>query len=170
MTRPGPREASRIVKLAGGEIVGSTRLQKIGCLLELVGAGTGFDYSYHLYGPYSEELSIAATDAGALDFIDIEEKTAAWGGRYTVYRSPVDGVSQDSAVGTLAKTAAAADSVVLELAVTAAFLAQNGHLNAWDEVAARKRAKATPERLDKAKALYQELRSVNSLPRSLPSI
>jgi hypothetical protein len=43
MPDPGPREAAKIVQLAGGEIIGSTRLQKIGCLLELVGAGVGFE-------------------------------------------------------------------------------------------------------------------------------
>jgi len=35
MPRPGPREAAKIVSMAGGEIIGTTRFQKIGCLLEL---------------------------------------------------------------------------------------------------------------------------------------
>jgi hypothetical protein len=58
----------------------------------------------------------------------------------------------------------------LELAVTAAFLAANGNPDAWDAVAVRKKAKATPARLANAKALYQVLRSVENLPKSLPAI
>jgi hypothetical protein len=170
MSNPGPREAAKIVQLAGGEIIGSTRLQKIGCLLEMVGAGVGFDYSYYHFGPYSEELSIAATDADALDLIDIKERTAAWGGRYSIYRSlSDDSVSSDPSVRTLATTAAAANSVALELAVTAAFLAKNGYSNAWEEVAARKSAKATPEMMSQAKSLYKDLRKMN-VPVSLPAI
>jgi uncharacterized protein len=61
MPDPGPREVAQIISLAGGEIIGSTRLQKIGCLLDLVGAGVGFEFSYHIYGPYSEELNLAAS-------------------------------------------------------------------------------------------------------------
>jgi hypothetical protein len=170
MPDPGPREAARIVQLAGGEIIGSTRLQKIGCLLEMVGAGVGFDYSYHRFGPYSEELSIAATDADALDLIEINEKTAAWGGRYAIYRLAGDsGGPADSSVSVLARTAAAANSVALELAVTAAFLAKNGYSNAWEEVAERKSAKATAEMMSLAKSLYSDLRTV-SVPVSLPAI
>lgn len=169
MGDPGPREATKIVKLAGGEIVGSTRLQKVGCLLDLVGAGVGFDYSYHLYGPYSEELSIAAVDAHALEMIRIEDRPASWGGRYSIYRTTDDPSVGDASLRLLAKTAASADSVELELAVTAAFLAKNGSKDAWNEVAFRKSGKATPERLKRAKALYQEFRKIK-MPVELPAI
>jgi uncharacterized protein len=51
------------------------------------------------FGPYSEELSIAAADAEAPDLIDINERTAAWGGRYSIYRSLSDDKgSPDSSV------------------------------------------------------------------------
>jgi hypothetical protein len=169
MLDPGPRRVAKIVKLAGGEIVGSTRLQKIGCLLDLVGVGVGFHFSYHLYGPYSEELSIAAADAHALDMIQIEERYATWGGRYSIYRAVDDPSVGDSSTRHLAKVAAAADSIELELAVTAAFLAKKGSKGAWDEVAYRKSGKATPERLNRAKALYQELRNIK-MPVTLPEI
>jgi uncharacterized protein len=169
MPDPGPRDVAKIVSLAGGEIIGSTRLQKIGCLLDLVGAGFGFGFSYHIYGPYSEELSIAATDADALDMITVDERTAAWGGRYSIYRTTLDSPSVNPLIKKLAKRAAQADSVALELAVTAAFLAANGHNDAWDEVAERKRAKATPEMMTKAKALYAEFREIE-VPVVLPAI
>ena len=44
-----------IVRDAGGKIVGRTRLQKIGYLLELSGLGEGFSFDYRHYGPFSEE-------------------------------------------------------------------------------------------------------------------
>lgn len=170
MPNPGPREVAQIIDLAGGEIIGSTRLQKIGCLLDLVGAGVGFEFSYHIYGPYSEDLSLAASDADALDLIDVNERIAAWGGRYSIYRSSTaDQQSFDANIMRLAKRASQADSVVLELAVTAAFLADNGHNDAWDEVMERKRAKATPEMMAKAKALYGEFQKFDT-PRRLPAI
>jgi uncharacterized protein YwgA len=170
MPNPGPREVVQIISLAGGEIIGSTRLQKIGCLLDLVGAGVGFEFSYHIYGPYSEELSLAASDADALDLIDVNEKTATWGGRYSIYRVPTSGQQTlDANIMKLAKRASQADSVALELAVTAAFLAENGYDGAWDEVAERKQAKATPEMMAKAKALYRDFQKIK-VPNALPAI
>jgi hypothetical protein len=170
MSEPGPHEAAKIVSMAGGEIIGSTRLQKVGCLLELAGAGAGFSFAYHLFGPYSEGLSIAATDADALDLLDMEERPASWGGRYCIYRAPVTGVENvPAAVRKLAETAAAADSVELELAVTAAFLAKNGFDDPWNEVASRKKGKATAERLAHAKVLYGSFH-VPNLPEALPAI
>jgi uncharacterized protein len=170
MPRPGPREAAKIVSTAGGEIIGTTRLQKIGCLLELAGAGAGFNFAYHLFGPYSEALSIAATDADALELMTIEERTASWGGRYCIYRAPVFGLENvPPAVRKLAREAAAADSVELELAVTAAFLAKNGCQDPWDEVASRKTDKATTDRLARAKALYAAFERLD-LPQALPVV
>jgi uncharacterized protein len=102
--------------------------------------------------------------------IDIKERTAAWGGRYSIYRSLSDNTdSSDPSVSALAKAAAAANSVALELAVTAAFLAKNGYSNPWEEVAARKSAKATAEMMSQAKSLYCDLRRL-SVPVSLPAI
>jgi hypothetical protein len=169
MPDPGPREVAKIISLAGGEIIGSTRLQKIGRLLDLVGAGVGFEFSYHLFGPHSEELSIAANDADALGIISIKDRTAAWGGRYSIYATALDSSSADRAIKKLAKKAAQADSVALELTVTAAFLAANGDHDAWEEVAERKRGKATPEMMAQAKSLYRDFRRIE-VPVPLPSI
>lgn len=169
MPDPGPQSVAKIVSLAGGQIVGRTRLQKIGCLLDLVGAAPGFEFSYHIYGPYSEDLSIAASDADALGMINVDEREASWGGRYSVYRTTMEFPPSDPVFESLAKKGAEADSVTLELAVTAAFLAANGHDDAWDEVAERKRAKATPERMSKAKILYSEFQKIDASGR-LPAI
>jgi hypothetical protein len=170
MTEPGAMEAARIVAIAGGRIVGSTRLQKIGCLLDLAGAGVGFQFTYHLFGPYSERLSVAAADADALGLIDVDETRATWGGRYSIYQSKGDIVHPAlPSVQTLAATAAKADSVELELAVTAAFLAKKGEKEPWQKVAQLKREKATPDRISAAKALYHNLARLD-LPAELPRI
>jgi hypothetical protein len=50
-------------------------------------------------------------------------------------------LAENPLIKKLAKKAAQADSAALELAVTAAFLAANGHADAWDEVAERKHSK-----------------------------
>jgi hypothetical protein len=129
----------------------------------------GFTYSYHLYGPYSEQLSIAASDADALNMITAEECQADWGGRYFVFRSNGAAENLLPSIQTLAQKASAADSIELELAVTAAFLAKNGNAHPWDEVSARKKAKATAERLAAAKALYATFESAD-LPTALPHL
>ena len=51
-----------IIRDAGGKVVGRTRLQKLGYLLELSGLGDGFSFEYRHYGPYSEELAAADDD------------------------------------------------------------------------------------------------------------
>ncbi|MCP3414523.1 hypothetical protein NLM16_10460 [Bradyrhizobium brasilense] len=116
------------------------------------------------------DYSLAASDADALDLIEVNEKTAAWGGRYSIYRVLSGGhQSFNTNIMALAKRAAQADSVALELAVTAAFLADNGYDDAWNEVAERKRAKATPEMMAKAKALYRDFQKIE-VPNALPNI
>ncbi|AQT44830.1 hypothetical protein BBC0244_011230 [Bartonella apihabitans] len=65
---------ARIVDCAGGEIVGRTRFQKIVYLLTATGLENKFPFAYKHYGPYSEELALAAREAALLDFIDEEEK------------------------------------------------------------------------------------------------
>jgi hypothetical protein len=41
----------RLVRSNGGSLVGDTRLQKSAYFLEKLGAGFGFPFSYHHYGP-----------------------------------------------------------------------------------------------------------------------
>jgi uncharacterized protein len=170
MTEPGAWQAARIVAIAGGRIVGRTRLQKIGCLLDIAGAGVGFRFTYHHYGPYSEELRIAAEDASALGLIEIDEHRAAWGGHYSIYRSSTEAAHDaPQLVRRLGQAAASADSIELELAVTAAFLAKHGEKDPWQEVAVLKSEKATEDRLVKARSLYRTL-ALPGLPVELPRI
>jgi hypothetical protein len=60
------------------------------------------------------------------------------------------------------KTAAEANSVVLELAATAAYFAKNGESDPWKETERRKPDKAEEGRLDEAKKLYAALRGISS--------
>lgn len=169
--KPEYRLAAEIVRDAGGQIVGRTRLQKVACLLELAGLGVGFSFAYHYYGPYSEKLSDAVRVAEAFDLVTEEERQAGWGGKYSVFTATKDAGSPDGgARNRLAQAAAQIDAIELELAVTAAYLAANEEcLDPWGETARRKPEKAGDGRLEKAKAAYRGLLAI-STPTPLPAI
>lgn len=168
MTQSAPKKVTRIIQLAGGKIVGRTRLQKTSCLLEMTGLGEGFSFSYHLYGPYSDEISVAISDAALLGYISEESRSTSWGSRFSIFKSDSLGqVQSDSPEARLASLAAKADGIALELAVTAAFLAQNGVEDPWSEVKRRKPEKVGSIRA--AKDLYREFLAVDT-PVALPRI
>ena len=174
MKYAGPSAVQEIIADAGGRLIGRTRLQKCTCSLELTGLGYGFQFSYRHFGPYSEELQIACSDADALGLIEEQRKTATWGGHYSVFLTSSDAEKQrDADVHAaridLLRVMTAANPVALELAVTAAFLAANEVDDAWHEVAERKEDKASKTALDAAKALYREMMAVRT-PRPLPAI
>jgi hypothetical protein len=166
------QKAADIIADAGGEVVGRTRLQKLGYLLELTGLGEGFQFQYRHYGPFSEDLASATRDATLLKLVTEEEKPAIWGGSFSVYR-----VTHQKKSGTvdvsrqqLAKLATEADPIELELAATAAFLhSVEGVGDPWGETARRKPEKVEGGRLEKAKALYRKLAGVQT-PKRLPEI
>jgi len=175
MADANPKSVADLLYRAGGQLVGRTRLQKSACLLELAGAGYGFQFSYRLFGPYSEELQIASEDADALGLIKERRKSANWGGWYSSFDAKISkpampaGASVNRARSRLLKVCVSADPVQLELAVTAAFLSANGIVNPWDKVAQRKSAKATEKNMDGAKALYKQLLRIPA-PKALPKI
>jgi hypothetical protein len=153
---------------AAGELIGKTRLQKTGVLLELTGLGFGFSYGYHLFGPFSEELIDSTDRAVALGYVHEEVKRASWGGIYSRY-SASSRSSGSKSRDEIIRLARDADSIVLELAATAAFLASRGTRDAWAEVAARKPEKVTRARMSAAKELYHRLASVD-VPKRLPAL
>jgi hypothetical protein len=162
---------AQVIRDAGGEIVGRTKLQKTVYLLTLAGFEARFRFGYKHYGPFSEELADAADLAAAFDLISERQLQAAWGGTYSVYgASPGDLSAQPSRIR-LTQAAAQSDAVLLELAATAAYLAQEGKPQPWAETARRKPDKAANGRLDRAKELYAELRAAsdNALPEIGPS-
>ena len=158
--------AYKIVADAGGQIVGRTRIQKAAYFLEEMGLGSGFEFSYRHYGPFSEDLSSALHYAKILGNVEEEEKRAAWGGWYTVFNAQAHAPQDDPRVQVL-QVLREADAVALELAATALFLWKQGTADPWHETAKRKPDKA--ESIDDAKELYNSIRDLN-VGEPLPAI
>jgi hypothetical protein len=159
--------AADIVRLAGGEIAGRTRFQKLAYLLEITGVVSGFGFEYRHYGPYSEELANATSAAKTIGTIVEVEHPTSWGGWYSTFSTQEKHFDAPQSVHTFVEVAAKANPVVLELAATAAFLALSGEADPWGETANRKPDKA--RWVESAKLLYERLKA-HDLPRSLPSI
>jgi len=157
---------AQVIRDAGGEIVGRTKLQKTVYLLTLAGFEKQFRFGYKHYGPFSEALADATDLAVAFGLIFEHQQQAAWGGTYSVYTAPPGEQSAQPSRIRLTQAAAQSDAVLLELAATAAYLAQEGKPRPWAETARRKPDKAANGRLDRAKELYAQLReaSDNALP------
>jgi len=155
-----PLDIKDIIDANGGRLIGRTRLQKSAYFLEAAGVGFGFDFNYHYYGPYSEDLAVAASDAEALKLIRLAWETSQNGVPYAVYESRSD---QSVRLGNarreeILRILGNYDAISLELAATAHFLAQNGYENdPWSETRRRKLVKATDDRIAKAKRLLGEL-------------
>lgn len=161
------QKAAEIVRDAGGQIVGRTKLQKVAYLLELAGLGDGFPFEYRHYGPYSEELADAIQMADAFGLVTEEERRADWGGVYSIFRITDRMSSSDKeARARFAEEAAKIGAVELELAATAAFLsAVEGVPDPWEETGRRKPEKALNGRLEAAKKAYRHLQGMANLPR-----
>jgi uncharacterized protein YwgA len=167
MTTATARDVADIIGVVG-DIVGKTKLQKTVALLELSGFGAGFSFSYYLYGPYSDELAAAVDRAILLGMIREDERVANWGGRYSVFHAdPVQMEDQNKAE--LIRRATRANPVVLELAVTAAFLGAAKEEQPWDKLRELKPEKASAANVERAQALYAEFRKVPA-PVPLPEI
>ena len=163
-------KVAAIIADAGGRVVGRTRLQKIAYLLCVAGLEDGFSFSYKHYGPFSEDLAAAARIGKLFGQLRVTESPTTWGGSYSIY--DVDaGPTADSPESRrlLAKVAAEADAIELELAATAVFLAKDGFSDPWGETARRKPEKVDYGRLDRAKDLLRSLSSIPT-PERLPEI
>lgn len=164
------KAAADVVRDAGGRVVGRTRLQKIACLLEMMGLGAGFHFAYRHYGPYSDDLASSVQLATLLTDLDEIERRNTWGGNYSIF---TDGrpseLDEDNVRRRVAEFVADCDPVELELAVTAAFLAANGEADPWLETEMRKPEKSSQRRLEKARALYARLLEFDT-PKELPQI
>lgn len=151
-----------LIRLNGGQIVGKTRLQKIVYLLEAKGLGFDFDYDYHNYGPYSAELAFATDDAESLAWLVKEDRRGTYGVPYTTFKSTEHSPRFEKTDKLEPRRAAlqimnSASSIVLELAATAIYLQRHGYKNYWSEVRRRKSNKATPEHIEEASRLLQQL-------------
>ena len=157
---------AKIISLAGGEIVGRTKLQKMVYLINRIGESEDFHFSYHHYGPYSPELS------GQLDIEKLLEKTVkeeighrvSDSAAYSVFRSSLE-VKDDNLSGLSKKDASdileklnEKSSVVLELAATIHWLRNQEKIDDWKkELRVRKGSKTDFGRMEKAEALLKDL-------------
>jgi uncharacterized protein len=159
-----------VVRDAGGQVVGRTRLQKLTFFLVASGLEQDVPFLYKHYGPYSESVAAAAREAHLLGLMAEREDLAAWGGTYSIFT--VDGQPGPDVPNSrlqLARIAAGADAVELELAATALFLSKEGCAEAWQETERRKPEKSTNGRLDRARALYLRLSDIKT-PERLPQL
>lgn len=146
-------------------IVGRIRLQKIFYLMEQLGLESGLKFSYHHYGPYSEELSKSVQSACIVDKL-IEEKVG-----YTQYGNPFSTYSllnetEKKCVGKIPKDEATKflekmlqrTSVEIEIAATIHWIFQKENLDDWrSELEARKASKANEANINAAIRLLDEL-------------
>ena len=167
------KKVARIVKDAGGRLVGRTRLQKVAYLSQLAGFTRDFPFEYRHYGPYSEELAEAMEIAVGLDIVQEKEKKSASGAWYSIYSTKLADAENDRA--RFVAAAGKIGAIELELAATAAFLyaeegyGRNRDGDPWKITRQRKPSKAADGRLQKAKAAYGKLCRM-STPRKLPPI
>jgi uncharacterized protein YwgA len=152
---------ARLVKLNGGKLVGKTRLQKSVYLLKSVDVDLGFDFDYHHYGPYSEELALASNDAKALGLINVEWRSS-YGNDFAIFTTPEEGVRalDSDRARSVMKILEGYETTVLELAATADFLRRNGFgERAWDETIRRKASKVNEERIKNSRKLLREIQA-----------
>ncbi|MGA9866296.1 MAG: hypothetical protein WBQ75_07615 [Acetobacteraceae bacterium] len=159
--------AARIIRDAGGELVGRTRLQKVAYLTQLAGFANDFRFEYRHYGPFSEDLARGMEIASAFGDVQEVERQADWGGRYSIYRTSGSPEPEAQERAGFVQRAKQIGAIELELAATAAFLAQQeGVSDPWAETARRKPEKAAHGRLEGARDAYARLRAEtgNRLP------
>jgi uncharacterized protein YwgA len=156
-----------IVRAAGGSLTGRTRLQKTFYVLEMAGFLDGFDFEYRHYGPYSEDLSQAVQFARMAGALTEEEKRAAWGGMYSIFRATGPAPRIRAEMQQMIDVSIAANPIELELAATAVYLFREGYRQPWDETAKRKTDKA--QYVADAKQLYAKLAGIRA-PSPLPDL
>lgn len=153
---------SDVLKLAGGKIAGRVRFQKTIFLLDHSGVETGFNFEYHHYGPYSEDLSSSIYWAEAEgEIAECFAYRSTDGVRYSVFELKEEIGEPDSVGGVPAEKVKAliekfdgVNATVLELAATALWLKEDEEIKEWEpELKVRKGQKVTPDRIAKAKSL-----------------
>ena len=150
---------------AGGKITGKVRFQKIVYLLDQLGFESGFDFEYHHYGPYSEDLSDSLTEEISMGHFKLSERRRASDGvPYVVYELPADIAGKVDTSGTKGFSSAiasmqAASATVLELAATAHWLLVHEKRKDWElELRRRKGVKLEGGRDRQALDLLKSLK------------
>ena len=152
------------VALSGGALVGRIRIQKVIYLLDQLGMQSGAPFEYHHYGPYSEVISDAVTDAkfwGNLN--ETVSFRVADGAPYSTFKTdspPPDSLGALNAVHAraLLEKFSGCTATVLELAATVHWLAFIEKVDDWRaEIEVRKAGKTDNGRLQKALALLRDI-------------
>lgn len=172
MNREAAHLVAEIIRDAGGEIVGRTRLQKTAYFLTVTGCGNNFGFRYRHFGPYSEEVAQAAEVGVLFGAIREKEKVASWGGHYSIYS--VEEATDDPPLPdgdhdvrcAVARLCANAGAIALELAATAVFLSKDGYQKPWRETELYKFEKAQ-RHLPDARKLIAEMGALTLL-QALP--
>lgn len=156
-----------VVHAADNEIVGKIRTQKIFYLLERIGIGTDFSFSYHHYGPYSHDLA-NLIDATVMFGENLKEKQGknSFGNTYSIFSlhnvtdQPEEKIGDldFSLVREIVEKMKSVPSVVIELAATIYWLNQEEKVTDWNsELKSRKPQKATDVRIDAALKLLEDI-------------
>jgi len=161
---PG-RLVAEVVRAAGGSVYGRVRLQKMFYLIDRIGLGSGLDYEYHHYGPYSAELTEEIKDAVAFGFIhEAPARRVSDGVPYSIFERPT--VELGPSLGALDRRTGeralvrmqGESATVLELAATIDWLRTREEVADWQhELLRRKGAKAETARVSRALDLLREL-------------
>ena len=158
----------QVVQLAGGELVGRVRLQKIFYLLDQLGLDSGLDYEYHHYGPYADELASDLINRLLKDELreDVQYRVSD-GARYSIFRlgGKANQGHPNSLGGLGAKRAkelieffTSVDATVLELAATIVWLKKAERISDWkSELKSRKGQKTERGRLAQAEGLLKAI-------------
>lgn len=165
MTTVDPVRA--VLSAANGQIVGRIRIQKIFYLLEQLGLKSGFEFSYHHYGPYSEDLSRELTIESAFsDDFQEEYGYTQKGAKFSIYKLSESHSNPELAFGDfdhgkvvqLIQTLKQPQSVVIELAATIHWLKHEEKVTDWKaELRERKPEKASDKNIAKAETLLAEI-------------
>lgn len=157
---------SSVMKAADGEVVGKIRMQKIFYLLEQLGLNADLTFSYHHYGPYSEDLARSLDYAEMVEHaIKEEPRDTSSGSTFIAYLlkkdcgavSHIGEIEWDKAksyISTMKKET----SIVIELAATIHWLRHKENVEDWKaELKRRKTSKAEPALVTRAEALLRGL-------------
>jgi len=157
----------QVLSAAGGEIVGRVRIQKVFYLLEQLGLGSGFSYSYHHYGPYSADLMDAIDGAKAFNFVREETRRRQSDGvSFGVFKLGEADLDVPGELGELSagdvkrysELMNSQSSTVLEIAATIHWLQHEPGVEDWrSELIARKGQKTGGGRVGKAVELLRNL-------------
>jgi uncharacterized protein YwgA len=152
-----------LVALNGGQLVSKIRLQKTIYLLDACGLGSGLEFEYAKFGPYSMDLARAADDAVDSQVLGETTRQGYHAVPYSVFST--DGPVPE-ALGDLSAEVVQGklellerySSLELEIAATVVFLRENGFDEDAIEMAKQlKPLKATDARLERAQELIGNL-------------